>query len=68
MDETGWQGWTRFAPWRFSLSLTHKAVAHVVDAWWPRVMDARDWRCVVVYTGSCLVVAAGFTTGWSGRF
>jgi peptidoglycan/LPS O-acetylase OafA/YrhL len=47
----------------FSLYLTHKAVAHVVDDLWPRVLDARDWRCVVVYAGSCLVVAAGLYYG-----
>jgi len=43
----------------FSLYLTHKEVAHVVDDLWPRLMDARDWRCVPVYAVSCLVVAAG---------
>ncbi len=31
----------------------------MVDGCWTRVLDARDWRCVVVYAGSCLVVAAG---------
>jgi peptidoglycan/LPS O-acetylase OafA/YrhL len=47
----------------FSLYLTHKEVAHVVEGWWPRVMDARDWRCVVVYGVSCLVVAAALYYG-----
>jgi peptidoglycan/LPS O-acetylase OafA/YrhL len=47
----------------FNLYLTHKAVAHVVDDLWPRVLDVRDWRCVVVYAGSCLIVAAGLYYG-----
>jgi peptidoglycan/LPS O-acetylase OafA/YrhL len=42
----------------FSLYLTHKAVAHVVHDAWPRLMEARDWRCVVVYAVSCLGVGA----------
>jgi len=46
------------AMWAYSLYLTHKEVAHGVYDWWPRLMEARDWRCVPEYAMSCLVVAA----------
>jgi peptidoglycan/LPS O-acetylase OafA/YrhL len=42
----------------FSLYLTHKSVAHLVHDAWPNLMEARDWRCVVVYSVSCLGVGA----------
>jgi peptidoglycan/LPS O-acetylase OafA/YrhL len=46
------------AMFAYSLYLTHKEVAHVVEGWWPRLLDARDWRCVPVYGVSCLAVGA----------
>lgn len=42
----------------FSLYLTHKQVASLVAGQWPRLMDARDWRCVPIYAVSCLLVGA----------
>jgi peptidoglycan/LPS O-acetylase OafA/YrhL len=42
----------------YSLYLTHKEIAHLDELWLPRVMDARDWRTVVLIAVSCLAAAA----------
>jgi len=44
----------------YSLYLTHKEIAHLDDLWLPHVMEARDWRSVVVIAASCLAAAAAF--------
>ena len=44
----------------YSLYLTHKEVAHLDERWLPKLMDARDWKTVVVLIVSCLAVAAFF--------
>lgn len=44
----------------YSLYLTHKEVAHLDERWLPKVMDARDWKTVVVLIVSCLAVAGLF--------
>ena len=42
----------------YSLYLTHKEMAHLDELWLPRVMEARDWRTVVLIAVSCLSAAA----------
>jgi len=42
----------------YSLYLTHKEVAHVVNGWFPVVTEARDWRSVVLYGVGCAAVGA----------
>jgi len=44
----------------FSLYLTHKEVAHLDERWLPKIMDARDWKTVLVLIVTCLAVAALF--------
>jgi peptidoglycan/LPS O-acetylase OafA/YrhL len=44
----------------YSLYLTHKEVAHLDERWLPKIMDARDWKTVVVLVVSCLGIAAFF--------
>ena len=41
----------------YSLYLMHKEIAHLDALWLPKVMEARDWRTVIVIVVSCLAAA-----------
>jgi peptidoglycan/LPS O-acetylase OafA/YrhL len=63
-DRQSWFGRVRVpgarpvATLAYSLYLTHKEVAHLVDHWLPKLTAARDWKSVVVVAVSCVAVAA----------
>jgi peptidoglycan/LPS O-acetylase OafA/YrhL len=65
-DRQSWLGRLRVpgaklvATLAYSLYLTHKEIAHLDELWLPRIMDARDWKTVLVLIVSCLAVAALF--------
>jgi peptidoglycan/LPS O-acetylase OafA/YrhL len=52
----------------FSLYLTHKEVASVVDSWWPRLVEAQSWVSLLVVTVSCLIVAVALYFGVERTF